>query len=657
MIFNKFLNNRFALSTSFILGYLILQFIVRASLYILSFSHIDFSIFTFFSIFSVGLVYDFGVALFAISFYAFYLLLIPKILIGSFVDKFFTYGILLLTFFIIFFSTLAEFPFWEEFSNRFNFIAVDYLIYTYEVIENINQSFPIPWLVSLLVLLCLLSFFVLWKTKLTKVAFEYKTPFKYRFAYFSVLILISALHIQSIDNKQADYSKNTYVNELSKNGTYSFVSAYISNELDYDTFYARIEEKKSFKIIKKELLQKNQKYINDDNLDIYRYTKKDSTIIKPNVILVCIESFNANFMAEFGNTDKITPFIDTLSQESILFTNMYATGTRTVRGMEAIILSVPPTPGHSIVRRPNNNNLYSVASILKEKNYKLNFFYGGDGYFDNMNSFFGGQGFNIIDRNRGNPLSDNIHTSRTNIEDNEVSFENAWGICDEDVYSKVLKIADANYENKEPTFSFVMTTSNHRPYSFPENKIKLKQGSRKAAVKYTDYALRNFINEAKKKKWFKNTVFVIIADHCASSAGKWNINIDKHHIPALIYNLPNRKSQKINKLVSQIDILPTLFSYLNWNYSTALYGMDINKMNKNDERALIGNYRTIGLLKDSIFTELNDRKNINQYLYNANIKSMGEYYDTNKKLENLCISYYQTASTRYKKGLMKEILK
>lgn len=98
-------------------------------------------------------------------------------------------------------------------------------------------------------------------------------------------------------------------------------------------------------------------------------------------------------------------------------------------------------------------------------------------------------------------------------------FENAWGICDEDLYKQSLKYADSTYQKKQPFFQFVMTTSNHKPFTFPEGKIDLPQGTREGAVKYTDYALGKFLEKAKQQPWFKNTIFIVVADHCASSAG------------------------------------------------------------------------------------------------------------------------------------------
>ncbi len=648
-------NNRYSLGFAFIAVYLGISFITRSIFYIMSIHEIDFSVFQLSKIYLFGLFFDLGTASFFILPYALYVLFAPKKLVGSRLDRVLSYSILSLTIFFALFGFLGEFPFWEEFNTRYNFIAVDYLIYTYEVVENINQSYPLPLLIGGLVLLSVSLFFLFHKLGAIKAAFSNQTAFKSRLAYFSIFLVIPVFYTSFITNKQAEFSDNTYVNELSKNGVYSIFAAYRSNELDYDRFYKTLPVEELFQIIKNELVQDNQTF--DEPAKAYsleRETHSTGTEQHPNMILICVESLSADFLGIFGNEKNLTPSIDQISKQSILFTDMYATGTRTVRGMEALVLSVPPTPGHSIVRRLNNQHLSSIASVLRQKNYELNFFYGGDGYFDNMNSFFGGQGFNIYDRNRGNLLSEKIETTRTNISDDEVTFENAWGVCDGDMYNKLLDVADENYSKNKRTFSFLMTTSNHRPYSFPEGKINMPNGTREAAVNYTDYALGEFIKQAQSRPWFENTVFVLVADHCASSAGKWEVTVDKHHIPALIYNLPNTPHQKVDKLCSQIDVMPTLFGYLNWNYTTSLYGKDISKMTQEEERALIGNYRTVGLLKDDVFTELTDKKNSNQYLWEPDKKEMSKFKNQHANLVDLTIAYYESAAYRYKKGLMNE---
>ena len=646
----KLFNGRFSALFSVLSLYVFLSLIIRIVLMIWSLKDLDFNLLHILRAFLTGFVFDFTIGCLFLLIYTVYLLVLPKRWVGSLLDKSVTYFYLTLLFIIIYFSLLAELPFWEEFGVRFNFIAVDYLIYTYEVIENINQSYPLPVIGAVLVGLIIITLASLARLNVFRETFSDKISFSRRFMFAFPVLAIAVVLGLLMKNKLADFSDNSVVNELGKNGAFSFVAAFRSNELDYETFYPKLPEKEAYTIVKRNLLQENQKYTGLKFDDISRFTQGDQEQ-RPNIILIAIESFSADFLTEFGSKDHITPNYDQLSKESIFFTNLYATGTRTVRGMEALTLSVPPTPGNSIVRRPDNENLFSVSSIVQSKKYQPYFIYGGDGYFDNMNTFFGGQGFDIVDRDRGNPLPDHIKTQRFAITDQEVSFENAWGICDEDLYKQSIKYADRSAKENKPFFQFVMTTSNHKPYTFPAGKIDLPQGDRNSAVKYTDYALGKFIEAAKTKPWFKNTVFVIVADHCASSAGKWEINIHNHHIPAIIYNL-QRQPERIDRLTSQIDLMPTLFGYLGWSYNTRLYGKDINRTKPGDERAFLGNYRTLGMLKGNVFTQIDDRKRVKQFSV-AGDRSLSEMKIKNNTDISQTISYYQTASVRFKNGKMK----
>ena len=647
----KLLTSRFSTYFSIIFIYLALSLVIRLVLSIFVLQKTSLTIVGLLKIFIVGIYFDFAAATFFTAFYLAYLMIMPSKLIGSLFDKIVTFFQISIILFLMLFSLASEVPFWDEFGAKFNFIAVDYLIYTYEVIENINQSFPIPLILTSLFILLGFIFYSLKKKNIFNYTFTSKNPLKYRIIIGLIMVSISAFYIVFSNNKQAEWSQNFYENELSKNGTYSFFAAYIANELDYNTFYKTLDQKQAYSVLKKELIQKNQKFTKSSFDEIERMSLSKSKEERPNIVLITIESFSADFLKKYGNNHNLTPNYDKLIGESVSFNNMYATGTRTIRGMEALTLSVPPTPGNSIVRRPNNESLFSIANPLRERNYSLKFIYGGDGYFDNMNSFFGGQGFDIVDRDRGNPLSDKIKTKRYTIPNSEVNFENAWGICDEDIYKQSIKQASLDYKNKKSFFQFIMTTSNHKPYTFPEGKIDLKSGSRESAVKYTDYALGEYIKNVKKMPWFKNTIFIIVADHCANSAGKWEINIEKHHIPAIVYNLGMK--EEINTLCSQIDLMPTVFSFLHWNYKSNFYGKDIRLFNPSDERALIGNYRTLGLLKHNLFTQLNDRRDFEQFYWNQKSKNLIETKSPIDSLLNLTISYYQTASERFKNGKMK----
>ena len=342
-----------------------------------------------------------------------------------------------------------------------------------------------------------------------------------------------------------------------------------------------------------------------------------------------------------------------LSKESIFFTNLLATGTRTIRGIEAITLSIPPTPGRSIVKRENNDNLFTIGEVFKQKGYTRTFFYGGDGHFDNLNVFFGNNGFNIVDRKNKLRVNGRFPVQRTQIKDDEVTFENAWGVCDGDLYDKVLREADKQYQLKKPFFNFVMTSSNHKPYTYPNGVVDIPSGkNREGALKYTDWSFRKFFEEAKNKPWFKNTVFVIMADHAAYSAGRTEINVESYHIPAFIFNLKNKNPEEVNKLSSQIDIFPTLFGYLNWSYESNIFGKDITKMQPKDERALIANNIKLGLLKGDQLLILNNHKKHTFYKWNKENNEL-----TVKKTDSIflkeTISYYQTAFDLFKDESLK----
>lgn len=643
-----FKNKRFSLLKAFLSIFLIISFIIRLCFTLWVLDEINLTII---AGFLVGFLYDVGTIAFFTIPYTLYLSILPDRFVGNIFDKSLTYCAYTIGILIFLFSFFAEITFWDEFKSRFNFIAVDYLIYTYEVIANINESYPLPILIGIMLILVFILLFITYKKNVFNDTFNSTLSQKQKRILIFVNIFVVLIFSISIKNKDAEWSQNRYVNEISKTGIYSFFAAFRNNEIDYKDFYITLPEKEMKQSIDTILKIQNVK---KEKLSIHRKIVNEGKELKPNVIFICIESLSASFLSCFGNEKNITPTLDSLSKEGIFFSNLFATGTRTVRGMEAITLSIPPTPGRSIVKRPDNQGLFTIGEVFRQKGYQRNFFYGGDGYFDNMNHFFGGNGFNIFDRGRGFLLGDNIETIRTNIDDNEVTFENAWGVCDEDIYNKVIKQADESFKNNESFFDFVMTTSNHKPYTYPENTIDIPSGTgREGAVKYTDYAIKQFLNKIKKKPWYHNTVIIIMSDHCANSAGKWELDIQNYHIPAMILNLPKMLPKEVKKLCSQIDLFPTFFGLLNWSYETNFFGQDIIKMKKSEERALGGNYRKLGLLKsNNSLVILNDKKEINYYKWNEEDNSL-EPINGDVNLSKEIISYYQSASELYKKGSLK----
>ena len=214
--------------------------------------------------------------------------------------------------------------------------------------------------------------------------------------------------------------------------------------------------------------------------------------------------------------------LDEFAAQGLRFSNVYATGTRTVRGLEALSVGTPPIPGQAIVRRPNNDHLISIGQFLALQGFAPYFIYGGFGYFDNMNAFFGGNDYKVIDR--------------TDIPMSSVVFENVWGVADETLFATVLRVLDEPVARSQRVFAHVMTTSNHRPFTYPDGRIDIPSpGGREGAVKCTDFAIGEFIDQARTRPWFKDTLFVIVADHCAAVAGNAKLPIAGYRIPLIFF--------------------------------------------------------------------------------------------------------------------------
>ncbi len=658
-MFNPIFPDRFSLFKSFFIFYILFSFIIRCGLYIWSFSDIDLSIINILSVFGLGLIFDLGSISYILLPYAIYLLCFPTKWHGTKVDKVLTYICFTLFTIILNFSFLAEITFWDEYQRRFNFISVDYLLYTYEVVENIQQSYSIPLIVGTILSLTILLLIFNNKKRVFKKTFLSQDVIKSKFGAVALTLALVGVFQFCIKNENAEQFNNQFENELSKSGVYSFFAAYNSNELNFNDFYKTLSEKEVITGIRSFVDHKEVLFPDNFKNPLARIIKPQETTksIQPNVMFICVESLNSGFMTRFGNTENLTPYMDKLMAESVSMTNLQATGTRTIRGLEALTMSIPPTPGRSIMKRENNTNLFTVGDIFREKGYSRTFFYGGDSHFDNMITFFGNNGYDIVDRKKEHRFDDPITTTRTRISDEEVTFENAWGACDEDLFEKVLRTADRQYNTKQPFFNFVMTSSNHPPFTYPAGKIKVTENNsqREGAVKYTDFAVKAFMEKAKTKPWYNNTVFVFVADHNAYSAGRTEINVRKYHIPSFIYNLPDTPAEELNQLSSQIDVFPTLFGYFGWTYKTKLFGKDLRYMQPNEERAFISNHRKLGLRKGNDLVILDSDKDARFFKWNKTDNSLTKTPE-NKALESEAIIYYQSAYTFYKNGLMQGVI-
>jgi phosphoglycerol transferase MdoB-like AlkP superfamily enzyme len=537
------------------------------------------------------------------------------------------------------FGVASEYIFWQEFTTRFNFIAVDYLIYTNEVIGNILESYPVPLILLVIALVAAAILYVLHKF----VSFDSAhKPFKQKAKLLIAAFALPVLSFQFANVDQMEFGKNAYANELAGNGIFSFAAAARRNELDYDKFYKTIPQAQADQILANIGLDRKPL----SNILVKRAAEKlEIAEIGPftrrpkNIVLISVESLSAEYLGTYGNKENLTPYLDKLATESLVFDKIFATGTRTVRGLDALTIAIPPIPGQAIVHRPKNAHLNTIGEVLRAQNYETYFIYGGYGVFDNMNNYYRANDYEVVDR--------------TDFDKSTIQAENVWGVDDESLFNNSIKIFDENVKPGKPFFAQIMTTTNHRPYTFPDGKIDLPQGSREGAVKYTDYAIGKFIEYSKSKSWFKDTMFVIVADHCASVAGKTKLPVNKYHIPLFIYAPDMLHAGHYSRMASQIDIVPTLLDVLGTKGSEYFYGqsMFIAEAEKQPERAFISNYQSLGYLKNNTLIVLSPKQKTEAFAVDAKMDSTPSNMDENLLKE--AIAYYQSASRDFKTGALK----
>ncbi|WP_374461307.1 LTA synthase family protein [Chryseobacterium taeanense] len=532
---------------------------------------------------------------------------------------------------LIVFNAVSEYFFYNEFGLRYNFIAVDYLIYTNEVIGNIMESYPVvPLFLAIFAIAAVFTIYIYRKTNSELLNLPNLKQKLILLISFCALVVISLIGLNFTTKLK---SENVFKEEIQANGLPKFYWAFTHNELDYFQFYPVMNQQQADKTFLSQyappLLKRN--------------IESGKPELKKNVVLISIESLSADFMEHYGNTQKITPFLDSLADRSLMFTNLYATGNRTVRGLEALTLCIPPTAGESIIKRENNENKFTTGSVFKSKGYDVKFLYGGYSYFDNMKDFYEGNGYSIVDRNNFSP--------------EEITFANVWGVADEDMAKKAIQTMNAEAKSGKPFFNHWMTVSNHRPFTYPNGKIDIPGDakSREGGVKYTDYSLKKFFEMAKKQAWYQNTVFVIIADHCASSAGNTELPMDKYRIPAMIFSEGFIQPQKFTQTMSQIDVMPTLLGLLNFNYQSKFLGQDVFSKTF-QPKAYVATYQDLGFIKDNYLTIISPVKKIKQYSLTQQKNNLSPefniYYDEkflkpdsqNKNLVEQTIAAYQSTS-------------
>ena len=555
---------------------------------------------------ATGLGYDALTALYLCAPLAAYLLAVPRTIYRARWHQRALWAALNVSAFGIAYLALVEYFFFDEFNARFNFVAVEYLIYPHEVFVNIWQSYPVAR--ALLASAAAAAIFARVSRRPALPALRSDTRLRQRLVPAAAMFAaLAALHpAVNLDTGRGHH--NRVADEIAANGIYSFFDAALNHHLDYPEYYLTIGQAEAATRARRLVEQPNATFLPGARNPLARHVHYAAPVKPLHVIVVLEESLGAEFVGSYGDRRGLTPNIDRLARASLVFTHVYASGTRTVRGMEAVTASFPPVPAESIVKRSGNEHLFNWSTVMRKYGYTPTFIYGGYGTFDNMNHFFGSNGYRTIDRTAMD----------------EPAFANIWGVSDEDLFRNALRVFDEQQARGERIFSVLMTTSNHKPFTFPAGieGVQPQGGGRDAGVRYADHALGGFVDALAARSWFADTLLVVVADHGARVYGREDIPLPSYHIPLLAYSPRHIAPGTVDTLASQLDVAPTVLGLLNMSHDSVFFGRDVLAVGKSAEHiTLLNHNRDIALYRNGTVSVLGFRKTSATLAYDSGTQS------------------------------------
>lgn len=593
-------------------------------------------------LFLIGLRFD----LILMSYIAF----LPAVLISLLPDSVLKYFKKFLNVYFIFFlflfllMELSTLDFINQYDTRPNRLFLDYLIYPKEVVGTLLKSY-LPSLIITTILLNSALFFALKFGK--KLFYPEEGNYKTKILLFLVVAFFlfwgargSLTSKRPINGSNAIFCSDQMTNSLGLNSLYTVAFAAYSLKNDGDVKkYGKMDELEAYTRVKKYM---DVTEFLPDGVPFLHLQKAEVAQPKYNVVIFLQESLGAEYVGCLNGL-PLTPELDKLSKEGLLFTNLYCTGTRSVRGIEQVTAGFLPNPSESIVKLGGSQHgFFTLADAFGRHNYDTSFIYGGMANFDNMASFFNGNGFkNIIDE------------TDFDADGKKYAMKGTWGYSDEDLAVK----ANEYYKSlgKKPFFSLMFSTSNHEPFEFPDGRIKLYEqpiNTVHNAMKYADFSIGKFFELAKKEAYFKNTIFVVIADHNTRTYGKNLVPVNKFHIPALIIAPNVEKGITYDNLASQMDIPSTVLALSGITTKTPMVGRNLLKLPKGTKgRTIMLFHETYAFRVDDDIVILNPNAKPLQF----KVKSDTELIPValNEELAKDALAHIVASSNMYKNRVYK----
>ncbi len=474
---------------------------------------------------------------------------------------------------LAFFVEAASAPFITQFDSRPNYLFVEYLRYPREVFATVSGMHL--WMLIGVSLATVALGWALFRWLRRDPARDQAVSLRFCLGITPLLLILfvglirSTLEHRPINPSAAAFSSDTMVNTLPLNSPYLVLYSIYERRRDAEAAefrYGALPDDEMVKIMLREAHIPPAARLDPLIPSLHH---QQAAVQRPrplNLVMIVLESVGAEHVSALGGRD-LTPELDRLADQGIWFERLYATGMRSARGLEAIVSGFTPSTAEAAVKAPQaQDNFFTIAEFLRRQGYTTSFIYGGESHFDNMRRFFLNNGFQtVIDENDfENPV-----------------FRGPWGVSDEDLFQRAHEtFLDAS----APFFSLVFTSSNHEPFDIPEGRVSEAEDTpgtgeppgRATAIKYADWALGRYLEQARQSDYWEDTVFLVVADHNARTWGGQLVPVEKFHVPGMILGRVIRP-RRIGGITSQIDLVPTLLSVIGASGAHPAIGRDLTR--------------------------------------------------------------------------------
>lgn len=470
-------------------------------------------------------------------------------------------------------TCIGDYFFFQEFGQRLNAQAIQYLGYGY-VYQIVWDQYPVLW-----AMLAVIGVFLAIRFSFLRLGFAARcidTPLWQSAVWLTALIGLVVLGIRGgvgpkpINTGPAYFAGPGALAQLSLNGLFTVREAWadlVLSSHDLSRYHELLPEREAWDLTRQMLAAPGDQFTGDTDNPLRRVTDTGRPQRDYNVVLVVLESMHWAYVGAMGGDPALMPNLSALAERGVLMDHCFAVGTRTTRGFAGIVAGFPDLPGDSITTRAQaEGHFMTLGTVLTGRGYDTMFIYGGQPYYDHRQAFLGSNGYQRF-------VFEDQFASR--------SFRTHLGWCDQDLFDTALATFDAAHRAGRPFFATLLTLTFHRPYEIPAGKIEpsppgTEHADQIDAIRYTDRAIGEFMDRARQADYFDDTIFVFVADHKGGFKEHPN-DARNFRVPLLIYapGVLGPEGRRVSTVCSQTDIAPTIVGLLGGTYQHTFLGSDV----------------------------------------------------------------------------------